>query len=261
MRRGRPTPCGDTCAPRFPIARASSFSTARAFPSRGRTRWASRGSTAARWGRSPTVKRRSPAIALHAGARRVRHRGPRLGRGPACTRVACGVVAQRHAPGLAGPVLCHARHARARLARPPARARGLDSLRTRPRRERSDQVLSRPPAGNRVAAHLGATHEPALGDRAAVSGAEGRTRPRSFRGTLPSQVAAPRRPHGPGVLLAPVRTPTTGHPPAHAPPRARRHHGDPHRTFFRDATALLTNHAETRGNQSSNLAKSYYGQP
>jgi SRSO17 transposase len=37
--------------------------------------------------------------------------------------------------------------------------------------------------------------------------------------------------------------------------RSRGDHRDPHRAFFCDATALLTNHAETRGNQSANLTK------
>ena len=67
MRRGRPTPCGDTCAPRFPIARASSFSTARAFPSRGRTPSAWRGSTAARWGKIANCQT-AVTVALWTGA-------------------------------------------------------------------------------------------------------------------------------------------------------------------------------------------------
>ena len=159
------------------------------------------------------------------------------------------VVSWRNAhTRLAGAVLCDARHARARLARPPTRARGLAPLRTRPRRARSDQVLSRPPASDRVAAHSGATPAPALGDRAAVSGTEGRTRSRSFRGTLPARMAAPRRAHRPRVRLAPMRTPTTGRSPAHASTRARRDHRDSHGPFLRDATALLAHHAETGRN-------------
>ena len=75
-----------------------------------------------------------PRSRPHPGARRVGPRGARLGRGPARTRVARGVVAQRHAARVAGPVLCDPRHARARLARPSARARGLAALRTRARR-------------------------------------------------------------------------------------------------------------------------------
>ena len=43
--------------------------------------------------------------------------------------------------------------------------------------------------------------------------------------------------------------------PADAARRARGDHRDPHRALLRDATALLTNHAETRGNQSANLTK------
>ena len=43
---------------RFETEPASSFSTARAFPSRGRTRSAWRGSTAARWARSPIARLR-----------------------------------------------------------------------------------------------------------------------------------------------------------------------------------------------------------
>ena len=83
---------------------------------------------------------RSSAIASHPRPRGLGARGPHLGRGPARARVAPRVVAQRHPTGVAGPVLCDARHARARLARASSRPGGLAALRTRPRRERSDQV-------------------------------------------------------------------------------------------------------------------------
>ena len=159
----------------------------------------------------------APAPRAGTGAR---HRGPHWP--PTCppSRRASGPRRSLHARGawcrgataasrLASSVRCDPRHPRARLARPSARARGVAPLRTRRRRERSDQVLSGPPARHSVAAHPGATHPSAVGDRAAVSGAEGRTRPRSLRRAHPAGMAAPRRPHRARVHLAAVRTPPT----------------------------------------------------
>ena len=103
---------------------------------------------------------------------------------------------------------CPARHARARLAGPPPRARSLVAARARSRHHAARQSLSvalPPTASLRALVRLGPS---TLGDRAAVSGTEGRTRPRSFRGSLVSRLASPRRADRARVYLAPIRTAT-----------------------------------------------------
>ena len=62
----------------------------------------------------------------------------------------------------------------------------------------------------------GATPARALGDRAAVSGTEGRTRSRPFRGTHPARTAAPRRAHRPRRTPGSNANATTG-PRAYPP--------------------------------------------
>jgi SRSO17 transposase len=84
---------------------------------------------------------------------------------------------------------------------------------------------------------------------------EGRARARSFRGSLVCRLAPPRRPDGHGVHLAAGHTPTRGRAGPNTAGRPGGDHRNSHGPLLCDATALLTNHAETRGNQSANLTK------
>ena len=88
-------------------------------------------------------------------------------------------------PSLASPLLCPPRHPVARLERAtPRRFRRLAALRTRPRVDAADQVLSGQPARHGVAPRAAAPRPSTVGDRAAVSRAERRTRARSLRGSV-----------------------------------------------------------------------------
>ena len=101
-------------------------------------------------------------------------------------RVAARLVAQRHPPAVARPVLRGPRDARARLARATAGARGLVAVRTRSRTDAANQVLRGAFAGHRLAPHAGAPGASAMGDRAAIPGTQGRDRARSLRRAQPS---------------------------------------------------------------------------
>ena len=72
----------------------------------------------------------------------------------------------------------------------------------------------------------------ALGDRAAVSRTEGRTRARSLRGPVVSRLAAPRRAHRARVHLAATGAATRRRAAADAADRARRHHRNSHGAFL-----------------------------
>ena len=95
----------------------------------------------------------------------------------------------------------------------------------------------------------------AIPARTTVRRTEGRARARSLQGALVSRLASPRRADRNGVRLAAGRTSARRPTPADPARRARVNHQDSHGAFLRDATALLTNHAKTRGSQSANLTK------
>ena len=87
-----------------------------------------------------------------------------------------------------------------------------------------------------------------LGDRTAIRGTEGRTRARSLRGALVCRLASACRTDRHGLRVAARRTTTRRRSTADVARRARGHHRDSHGALLCHATALLTNHAETRGN-------------
>ncbi len=96
---------------------------------------------------------------------------------------------------------------------------------------------------------------PALGDRAAVSRAQGRTRARSLRGPFVAGMATPRRADRARLCLAASRTPSSRRPIADAAHRAGGHHRNPHRAFLGYASALLGHHAQTQGHFLTDLTK------
>ena len=117
---------------------------------------------------------RTPAHPPLPARRRPHRRGPGLGRRAGVSPVATGLVAQRHASPVARALLCRARHARPRLARgPTARPRGVVVVSTRPRRNAWHQVLLGRSARHHPAARPRAPRASALGDRAAIPGAQG----------------------------------------------------------------------------------------
>ena len=142
-----------------------------------------------------------------------------------------------------------------RLARAPAGAGGVAAVRTRPGRGRPRQVLLGRPAAHHNAARAGPPRPPTVGDRAAVSGTQGRTRARSLRRPLPARLGETRGAHRPRVYLAATRAQA---PWGTAPDLARRTgdvHRDSHGPFLRHASALSGHHAQIAENQPTDLTK------
>src|SRR5687768_17620355 len=84
----------------------------------------------------------------------------------------------------------------------------------------SHQVLPGRLAGDHVVESARVLGPPALGNRAAVSRAQARTRARSLRGPFVAGMATPRRADRAGVCLAASRTPSSRRPIADAAHRA-----------------------------------------
>ena len=145
--------------------------------------------------------------------------------------------------------------ARSTLAAPPPRPRGLAPVRTGSRHNTAHQVILRRAAGHRVAERPGATDASTVAHRAAVPRAQRRIGARSLRRAVVCRVASPRRPDRPGVRVAATRTSTRRRASADPASRPSGDHGDLDGAFLRHATALLEDHAETRGNRSANLTK------
>ena len=188
----------------------------------------------------------------HAPASVARDRGPTLapdvsalearalGRGAARTRVARGVVAQRHAarrgaPGSVPP----ASRPRTTGATVGSRPRsGCSANAPSARATATKYYLVHLPATASLRTLVRLTHQrwaieqqyQELKDELGLD---------HFEGRIAARVAAPRRPHRARLQLAAVRTPPTRHAPADAARRARGDHRDPHRAFLRDAAALL----------------------
>ncbi len=139
-------------------------------------------------------RQRASAHAPAVAARHPDRRSPRLG-GPAdASPVAAGVVAQWHEPPVARPLLCGPGHARPRLARASARARGLAAVRTRPGGHTASTkyyLVDLPSTASLRAAR--AARASALGDRAAIPGTQRRNRARPLRRPQPARVATTRR--------------------------------------------------------------------
>ena len=143
-----------------------------------------------------------------------------------------------------------------RLAAPPPRPRGLAPLRTGSRRHaRAPSTTSSalPATASRKALVQLAHQRWAIEQQYQELKDELGTR--SLRRTVVCRVASPRRPDRLGVRVAATRTSTRRRATADAAGRPSGDHGDPDGAFLRDATALLEDHAETRGNRSANLTK------
>src|SRR5687768_13069837 len=102
----------------------------------------------------------------------------------------------------------------------------------------SHQVLPGRLAGDHVVESARALGPPALGNRAAVSRAQGRTRARSLRGSFVAGMATPRRADRARVWLQ-AEPPSSRRPIADAAHRAGNHHRNSHRAFLGYASALL----------------------
>ena len=108
---------------------------------------------------------------------------------------------------------------------------------------------------DRLAARPGPTGPSALGDRAAVSRTQGRTRPRSFRRPQSAGVATPRRADGAGLQLSPARTPTPRPDPAHPAACAGRDARGADRSFLHDPAALLEVDVRAERNRTAKMTK------
>ena len=115
--------------------------------------------------------------------------------------------------------------------------------------------LPRGPACRDAAEGAGAARASALGDRAAVSRAEGRTRPRSLRRPHPARLGPPRRADGPRLQLSADRTSASRSDASHPAPGPSRRAGGAHRPFLHDATALPEVDAPAQRRRAAKLTK------
>src|SRR5205807_1548749 len=117
------------------------------------------------------------------------------------------------------------------------------------------QVLPGRFARDVVAARGRAARASTMGDRAAVSGTQGRDWPRSLRRPQPAGVAASRRADRHRLQLSPNGTAATGTDAPDVAARPRHHPRGTDRAFLHDATPLFEVDAPAQGRRAAKLTK------